>query len=69
MVLGGNMYGSKGGHKDTASGKMPDNGLSEKERDNNTPESLGMGSRGPNQMPMGVAKGKVSTDRGSFNMR
>jgi len=26
-------------------------------------------SRGPNQMPMGVAKKKVSTDRGSFNMR
>ncbi len=59
----------KGSHKDTASGKMPDNGMTAKEKMSDTPESLGMGSRGPNQMPMGVAKGKVSTDRGSFNMR
>tara|TARA_R110000824_G_scaffold381549_1_gene574335 strand:+ start:35 stop:223 length:189 start_codon:yes stop_codon:yes gene_type:complete len=62
MVLGDNM-------KDSASGKIPANGLSEKEKDNSTPKDLGMDSHGPNQMPMGIAKQKVSTSRGSFNMR
>lgn len=55
--------------KDSASGKIPANGLSEKEKDNSSPKDLGLDSRGPNQMPMGIAKKKVSTDRGSFNMR
>jgi hypothetical protein len=62
MVLGGNM-------KDSASGKIPANGLSEKEKDNSSPADLGLDSHGPNQLPMGIKKEKVSTPSGSFNFR
>jgi|TARA_R100000742_G_C4259152_1_gene76998 hypothetical protein len=55
--------------KDSASGKIPANGLSEKEKDNSSPADLGLDSHGPNQMPMGIKKQKVSTPSGSFNFR
>tara|TARA_A100000172_G_scaffold77515_1_gene62008 strand:- start:5512 stop:5703 length:192 start_codon:yes stop_codon:yes gene_type:complete len=60
MVLGGNM-------KDSASGKMPDNGLSEKKSfANESPASMGMDSKGPDQKPIGVVKGSVNTSHGKF---
>jgi|TARA_B100001179_G_scaffold232979_1_gene228292 hypothetical protein len=53
--------------KDTASGKIPANGLSEKEDvAKESTKSLALDSHGPNQMPMGVVHKKISTDRGSF---
>ncbi len=56
--------------KDTASGKIPANGLSSKEDvAKETLASLALASHGPNQMPMGVVHKKISTDRGSFDFR
>ena len=51
----------------TASGKIPANGLSSLENvSKETLASLAMASHGPNQMPMGIVKKSVSTDRGKF---
>ena len=56
--------------KDTASGKIPANGLSSKEDvASETTKSLALDSHGPNQLPMGVVHKKISTDRGSFDFR
>jgi len=44
-------------------------GLSEHSKISEKPKELGMDSKGKAQIPMGVEKGKVSTDRGSFNVR
>ena len=53
--------------KDTASGKIPANGLSFKEDvSKETLASLALVSHGPNQMPMGVVHKSISTDRGKF---
>ena len=53
--------------KDTASGKIPANGLSEKKDiSGETLKSLGMDSVGEGQMPQGLAKSTISTDRGKF---
>jgi len=53
--------------KDTASGKIPANGLSFKEDvSKETLASLALASHGPNQMPMGVVHKSISTDRGKF---
>ncbi len=53
--------------KDTASGKIPANGLSSKEDvSKESLASLALASHGPNQMPMGVVHKKISTDRGKF---
>ena len=53
--------------KDTASGKMPANGLSEKKDiSGETLKSLGMDSVGKGQMPQGIARSTISTDRGKF---
>ena len=53
--------------KDTASGKIPANGLSSKEDvSKESLASLALSSHGPNQMPMGTAKKTVSTSRGKF---
>ena len=53
--------------KDTASGKIPANGLSEKKDiSGETLKSLGMDSVGKGQMPQGIAKSTISTDRGKF---
>ena len=53
--------------KDTASGKIPANGLSAKEDvSKETLASLALASHGPNQMPMGVVHKSISTDRGKF---
>ena len=47
--------------KDSASGKMPDNGLTEKKSfAGESLASMGMDSKGPDQKPMGIAKGSVS---------
>jgi hypothetical protein len=57
-------------NKHSADGKIPENGLSSLEKDTSTPKDLGMDSHGPNQIPMGIAKKKVSTpSEGSFNFR
>jgi len=54
--------------KDTASGKIPANGLSSKEDvSKESLASLALASHGPNQMPMGVVHKKISTDRGKFS--
>ena len=54
--------------KDTASGKIPANGLSSKEDvSKESLASLAMASHGPNQMPLGVVHKKISTDRGKFS--
>ena len=53
--------------KHTASGKIPANGLSSLEDvSKETLASLAMASHGPNQMPMGIVKKSISTDRGKF---
>ena len=53
--------------KDTASGKIPANGLSSKEDvAKETLASLALASHGPNQMPIGVVHKSISTDRGKF---
>jgi len=53
--------------KDTASGKIPANGLSSKEDvSKESLASLALSSKGPNQMPMGVVHKSISTDRGKF---
>ena len=53
--------------KHTASGKIPANGLSSLENvSKETLASLALASHGPNQMPMGIVKKSVSTDRGKF---
>ena len=53
--------------KDTASGKIPANGLSSKEDvSKETLASLALVSHGPNQMPMGTVKKTVSTPQGKF---
>ena len=53
--------------KDTASGKIPANGLSSKEDvSKESLASLALSSHGPNQMPMGVVHKNISTDRGKF---
>ena len=53
--------------KDTASGKIPANGLSSKEDvSKETLASLALNSHGPNQMPIGVVHKSVSTPRGKF---
>ena len=49
----------------TASGKIPANGLSSLENvSKETLASLALASHGPNQMPMGIVKKSLSTDRG-----
>ena len=51
----------------TASGKIPANGLSSLENvSKETLAYLALASHGPNQMPMGIVKKSVSTDRGKF---
>ena len=51
----------------TASGKIPANGLASLENvSKETLASLALASHGPNQMPMGIVKKSVSTDRGKF---
>jgi len=51
----------------TASGKIPANGLSSLEDvSKETLASLALASHGPNQMPMGIVKKSISTDRGKF---
>jgi hypothetical protein len=53
--------------KDTASGKIPANGLSFKEDvSKESTKSLALDSHGPNQMPEGVVHKSISTDRGKF---
>jgi len=53
--------------KDTASGKIPANGLSSKEDvSKESLASLALSSHGPNQMPMGTVKKTVSTPLGKF---
>ena len=58
--------------KDTA-GSHPtvnQNGLIEKKDvSGETLKSLGMASMGKNQMPQGIAKSTISTDRGKFEWR
>ena len=58
--------------KDTA-GSAPtvnQNGLIEKKDvSGETLKSLGMASMGKNQMPQGIAKSNISTDRGKFEWR
>ena len=53
----------------SASGKIPENGLSSLDKVTDTPKELGMDSHGPNQMPDGIKKQKVSTLLGSFQFR
>jgi len=55
----------------SASGKIPENGLSSLETvASETPASLGMDSHGPNQMPDGIKKSKYSDPgKGSFQFR
>ena len=55
--------------KHSAEGKVPENGLSSVEMATEDPKQLGMDSHGPNQVPMGIKKEKVSTPEGSFNFR
>ena len=51
----------------TASGKIPANGLSSLENvSKETLASLALSSHGPNQMPIGIVKKSISTDRGKF---
>lgn len=53
--------------KDSASGKMPDNGLTEKSGfHNEKPAAQGMDSKGKDQKPMGTAK---SSAGGGFRFR
>ena len=53
--------------KDSASGKIPANGLSEKSSfAGESNASLGLDSKGKAQMPQGIAKSNISTDRGKF---
>ena len=53
--------------KDTASGKIPANGLSSKEDvSKESLASLALDSHGPNQLPIGVVHKSISTDRGKF---
>ena len=54
----------------SASGKVPENGLSSLETATETLKDLGMDSHGPNQVPMGIVKKKVSSPgEGSFQFR
>lgn len=41
-------------------------GLSSKEKISESPDALGMGSKGPGQVPKGPAKKKASGKKGSF---
>jgi len=53
--------------KDSASGKMPDNGLTEKTSfANETPAAHGMDTKGKDQKPMGTVKKSVP---GGFKFR
>lgn len=56
--------------KDSASGKMPDNGLTEKSSfANETPASLGMDGKGKDHKPIGTAKGSVNVPgKGRFEV-
>jgi len=56
-------------NKHSADSKIPENGLSSLEKATEDPKQLGMDSHGPNQIPMGIVKKKVSTPSGSFNFR
>ena len=57
-------------NKHSADGKIPENGLSFLENVSDTPAELGMDSHGPNQMPDGIKKKKVSSpSEGSFQFR
>jgi len=54
--------------RDTASGKIPANGLSSKEDvSKESLASLALSSHGVNQMPIGVVHKSISTDRGKFS--
>ena len=55
--------------KHSGQGKVPENGMSFLEKATEDPKQLGMDSHGPNQVPMGIVKKKVSTPEGSFNFR
>jgi len=53
--------------KDSANGKMPSNGLTEKTPfANETPAACGLDSKGKDQKPMGVVKKSAG---GGFNFR
>jgi hypothetical protein len=55
--------------KDSASGKIPANGLSEKSSfAGESNASLGLDSKGKAQMPIGTVKKSVSTSHGKFEM-
>jgi hypothetical protein len=55
--------------KDGASGKMPDNGLTEKSSfAGESNASLGMDSKGKDQKPIGIVKKSVSCSHGKFEM-
>tara|TARA_R110000824_G_scaffold136864_1_gene300742 strand:+ start:372 stop:551 length:180 start_codon:yes stop_codon:yes gene_type:complete len=56
-------------NKHSAQGKIPENGLSSLETATGDTKSLALDSHGPNQLPMGIKKEKVSTPSGSFNFR
>ena len=52
----------------TASGKIPENGLSSLENvSGESLAALALTDHGPNQMPMGVVHKAISTDRGKFS--
>ena len=56
--------------KDTASGKMPDNGLTEKSSfAGDSTSSLALDSKGSDQKPIGTVKKGISTSRGKFELR
>ena len=66
------MYDNKKGgkkSKHSANGNIPANGLSELEADDMTNARRGLDSHGPNQLHIGIAKQKVTTEHGSFNVR
>jgi len=55
--------------KDSASGKMPDNGLTEKSSfAGESNASLGLDSKGKDQKPIGTVKKSVSGSHGKFEM-
>ena len=57
-------------NKHSADGKIPENGLSSLDKVTDTPKELGMDSHGPNQIPDGIKKKKVSSpSEGSFQFR
>jgi hypothetical protein len=56
--------------KDTASGKMPDNGLTEKSSfAGDSTASLALDSKGSDQKPIGTVKKSISTSHGKFELR